>query len=163
MTISVRRAQARDLARVGDLTAQAYLADGLVRAEQDYVHELRDAVRRAEHATVLVAEEEGGLLGTVTVAPHGSPYAEVAQEGESELRMLAVDPEARGRGLGERLTRAGIEAGLAGGARRIVLSTTPAMEKAQRMYERIGLQRVPERDVVVEGETLLVYVTEQQD
>jgi len=75
--------------------------------------------------------------------------------------MLAVDPAARGQGIGERLMRAGIEAAFAAGAERVVLSTTPAMEAAQRLYERMGLRREPERDERVDGETVEVWVIDR--
>ena len=42
------------------------------------------------------------LLGAaVTLAPFGNPYAETALDGEVEIRMLAVAPEARRRGIAD--------------------------------------------------------------
>lgn len=160
MSVEVRRAEPGDVQRVGELTAHAYLADDLLAADDDYLAELRDAARRVDEATVLVAVEGDDLLGTVTLAAAGSPYAEVAQPGELELRMLAVDPAARGRGLGETLARKAVDLGLAQGARAVILSTMPAMRTAQRMYERMGLRRAPHRDWPVAGQVMLVYITE---
>ena len=157
MTLIVRAAEPADLERVGQLTAHAYLADDLISPDHHYLGELRDAVTRAEQATVLVAVEGDELLGTITLAEYGSPYAEIAEPGEHELRMLAVDPAARGRGIGETLMRAAIERGIGWGAHHVVLSTMPAMTTAQRMYERLGLQRVPERDWGVDDHRMLVY------
>lgn len=161
MTVTVRVAEPADLDRVGQLTAHAYLADDLVEADHWYLDELRDAVRRADQATVLVAAEGDRVLGTITLAPAGSPYAEIAGPDEFELRMLAVDPDARGRGVGEMLMRAAIERGIGWGAAAVVLSTMPEMETAQRMYERMGLTRTPERDWEGEsGRRFLTYVAE---
>jgi len=157
MTLIVRVAEPADLERVGQLTAHAYLADDLISPDHPYLGELRDAVTRADQATVLVAVEGDELLGTITLAEYGSPYAEIAEPGEHELRMLAVDPAARGRGIGETLMRAAIERGIGWGAHHVVLSTMPAMTTAQRMYERLGLQRVPERDWGVDDHHMLVY------
>lgn len=156
--IVVRRAGPADVAAVGAVTAAAYLADALLAQDHEYLHELRDAGRRAEQATVLVAVEQERVLGTITLAAAGTPYAEVATAGEQELRMLAVDPAARGRGVGEMLLREAIRAGLSAGATRVILSTMPAMRTAQRMYDRLGLRRAPERDWTVDQETMLVYV-----
>ena len=103
------------------------------------------------------------MSGTVTVARHGSIYAEVAAPGEAEVRMLAVDPSARNQGVGELLMRAAAREAFAGGAARLVLSTTEQMGSAQRMYERMGLSRSRDRDTVVDGETLLVHVLERPD
>ncbi|HQY32862.1 GNAT family N-acetyltransferase [Actinotalea sp.] len=159
MSVVVRPALPDDLGRVGALTAHAYLADDLLAHDDDYLHELRDAARRADEATVLVAVEGDHVLGSITLAAPGSPFAEIAAPDEWELRMLAVDPAARGRGVGELLLRAAIESGLADGASAVILSTLPAMAAAQRMYARIGLHRVPSRDWSVEGYSMLVYST----
>ena len=97
------------------------------------------------------------MLGTVTLAAAGSPYAEIARPGEVEIRMLAVDPAARGRGVGEALVRAAAGHGPVDGAEAVVLTTMRAMRTAQRMYARLGFERVPERDWSINGTGLLVY------
>lgn len=158
-TAVVRPVTPTDLEHVGALTARAYVSDGLLADDHVYADELRDATARARAATVLVAVEREELLGTVTIAEVGSGYAEVALEGEREIRMLAVDPAARGRGVGELLLRAALEHAAATGPGAVVLSTMPAMRAAQRMYERVGLVRVPGRDWDVEGHHMRVYST----
>ena len=161
MSVTVRTAEPGDLERVGELTALAYVADELIPADHAYVAELQDAVHRHDHATVLVAVEDAPagqrVLGTITIATPDSPYAEIAAADELELRMLAVDPGARRRGIGELLMRAAIERGLGWGAQRVVLSTMTTMAAAQRMYERLGMHRAPERDWEVEGYSMKVY------
>lgn len=161
MSITVRTAEPADLERVGELTALAYVADELFSPDHAYVAELQDAVHRHDHATVLVAVEHGPdgdrVLGTITIATPDSPYSEIAAADELELRMLAVDPEARRRGIGELLMREAIERGLGWGAQRVVLSTMTTMTTAQRMYERLGMHREPERDWGVEGHSMKVY------
>lgn len=157
--VVVRTARQADLDRVGELTAAAYLADELVPHDDAYVEVLRDAAGRSVHATLLVAVLDGAVVGTVTLADQGSPFAEIARPGERELRMLAVDPGARGRGLGEVLLRAAIEQAIAGGADGVVLSTLTSMVAAHRVYDRVGLHRVPSRDWSAEGFSMLVYAT----
>ncbi|MDM7832390.1 GNAT family N-acetyltransferase [Cellulomonas edaphi] len=139
------------VADAGALTAEAYLADRLVAPDEDYALELRDAQRRAVEATLLVATVEGTdgasvVVGTVTLAPYGTSYAEVAEPGELELRMLAVAPEARRRGIAEDLVRAAMRHCVVVGARRLVLSTLDAMQTAQRVYARLGFVAQPHRD-----------------
>lgn len=161
MTVHVRVAEPEDFEAVGRLTADAYLADELIDPGHAYVDELRDAGRRAHEATVLVATDGDRLLGSITLAPAGSPLAEIAGPDEFELRMLAVDPTARGRGVGELLMRAAIERAMGWGAHAVVLTTMPEMLTAQRLYDRMGLRRTPERDWTGEsGRTFLTYVAE---
>jgi ribosomal protein S18 acetylase RimI-like enzyme len=157
----VRVAAGTQVADAGALTAEAYLADRLVDAAESYADELRDAERRAREATLLVAllppgegdasNEPGAddglvVVGTVTLAPYGTSYAEVAEPGELEIRMLAVAPEARRRGIAELLMSAALREAVASGATRVVLSTLDSMESAQRLYRRLGFVAVPERD-----------------
>ncbi len=147
----IRVARPDDVVAVGALTAEAYLADGLITDEDEYATELRDAQRRADEAVLLVAtaptpDGREAVVGTITVAPYGSSYAEIAEPGEVELRMLAVAPEARHQGIAAQLMRAAQREALAGDARRLVLSTLDAMAAAQRLYDRLGFVREPERD-----------------
>jgi ribosomal protein S18 acetylase RimI-like enzyme len=97
------------------------------------------------------------LVGTVTVAPAGSPYADIAGPGEVEVRMLAVAPRARRRGIAEALTRAAMLDAAGLGAERVVLSTTDAMTTAHRLYARLGFVSRPERDWHYGSLALRVY------
>ena len=72
--------------------------------------------------------------------------------------MLVVDPAAQGHGIGELLVRTCLERARTAGKRRMVLSTDRRMTAAQRLYERLGFVRLPERDwQPVPGIDLLVY------
>jgi ribosomal protein S18 acetylase RimI-like enzyme len=162
---TVRRPRPEALATVGELTVQAYQADGYLSHDPDgggYGSELRDAASRAEQAELLVAVDSGDtVLGSVTVARPGTRYAELCRDGELEFRMLAVAASARRRGVGEVLCRAVVDRAHELGAERVVLCTMEAMTTAHRLYERLGFRRVPERDwVPVPGLTLIAYVLE---
>ncbi|PVU83689.1 N-acetyltransferase [Cellulomonas sp. WB94] len=151
--IEVRVAQSdAEVTAAGALTAEAYHADRLIDDGDEYRAELLDARRRADEATLLVAVltpepgHDAVVVGTVTLAPVGTSYAEIAEPGEVEIRMLAVAPEARRRGVAEALVRACLREAVVLGAQRVVLSTLEAMVTAHRLYERLGFVRVPERD-----------------
>ncbi|MER5554980.1 GNAT family N-acetyltransferase [Streptomyces sp. NPDC002793] len=150
MDVSIGPVRPAQFEELGEITAQAYLGDGLLDfgAEDPYLEQLRAVERRAAEAEVLVAEDAGGrLLGGVTYVAPGSPWADIAGEDEAEFRMLAVSPEARGRGAGEALVRACIDrARAAGGLHGVVLSTQRSMLGAHRIYRRLGFVRTPERD-----------------
>jgi ribosomal protein S18 acetylase RimI-like enzyme len=138
-----------ELAAIGALTVVAYTADGyLGGAEDGYAEHLRAAADRARDAELAVAvdEADGALLGTVTYCRAGTPWAEVSRPGQAEFRMLAVAPEARGRGVGEALTRWCVQRARADGCTGVVLSSLPVMHAAHRLYERLGFVRTPEAD-----------------
>ncbi|MFH8406564.1 GNAT family N-acetyltransferase [Streptomyces sp. NPDC018019] len=161
MDITIRPARHEEFAGIGELLVAAYAADGLlVLGEADpYANELRDVAHRAAHAEVLTAVDAGGtVLGAVTFAAPGSPYAEISGPDEGEFRMLAVAPAGRGRGIGEALVRACMDRARSLGLTRMVLSAQPHIKNAHRVYERIGFTRIPERDwEPVPGITLLAF------
>jgi ribosomal protein S18 acetylase RimI-like enzyme len=165
--VHVRVARPEEYDQAGALTAEAYRADGLLALDEEYETELRDAAQRAREAVLLVATvpadpDAAGVppgasaptgpaapevvVGTITLAPYGTSYAEIAEPGELELRMLAVAPEARRRGVAERLMSAALREAVARRARRVVLSTLDEMAAARRLYDRLGLVAAPERD-----------------
>ena len=113
----------------------------------DYRDELADVAGRARDAAVLVAVDNGRVLGGVTyVGDAANVYAEFDDVDGAGIRMLAVDARERGRGVGAALVEACVELARAEGRRRIVLHTTDAMDAAQRMYRRLGFTRAVARD-----------------
>ncbi|MFE3070285.1 GNAT family N-acetyltransferase [Streptomyces sp. NPDC059247] len=150
MDFTIRAVRPEEHAELGDLTGLTYLNDGLLLHGEDdfYLDVLRDTARRAREAEVLVAvDADGRIVGGVTFAPGGTPWADIAVAGEAEFRMLVVAPDARGRGVGEALVRACADRARAlPGCVRLVLSTADLMVSAHRIYERMGFVRTPERD-----------------
>lgn len=144
MPITVRTARPADHAAVAELTVRVYLGEGY--GDEQYEPQLRAVASRAETATVLVAEDEDRLLGAVTVATRGGEWAEQAVAGEAVIRMLVVDPEARGSGAGSALVQACLEAARADGCTLVRLSSQASMTAAHRLYERAGFVRTPSRD-----------------
>lgn len=149
----VREIQPAEYAGAGALVAAAYVNDHLVDPDDEYVNQLSDVADRvvSPGVAVLVAigkpdsGHPGVLGGTITVAEVGSAYADIAQDGELELRMLGVAPQLRGARLGEKLMQAAIDRAHGQGLN-AVFSMVPGNVNAQRLYERMQLGRVPERD-----------------
>jgi ribosomal protein S18 acetylase RimI-like enzyme len=155
--VTVRRATPDDYAEVADLTARVYVAEG--HAPEDYVPALRSVASRDASATVLVADDDGRLVGAVTVATRGGEWAEQAVPGEAVIRMLVVDPSARGTGAGAALVQACIDQAREDGCRLVRLSTQASMTAAHRLYGRAGFVRTPSYDwSPVLGVDLLGYV-----
>jgi ribosomal protein S18 acetylase RimI-like enzyme len=171
MTVVIRPADVDDadeLAQVGDLTVEAYLADGVIDPSDGYADHLRDATSRAREAELYVAElptgdaalaesggfhepsHAGGVVGTVTFCPPGSSWSELARPGEGEFRMLAVAPGARRRGVALALVGLCIERSRELGLHAVVLSSMPTQQGAHRIYDRLGFRRTPALDWVPE-------------
>jgi GNAT superfamily N-acetyltransferase len=145
--VFIRPAEPDELVAVGELTLAAYVANGYLTPDDPYAHDLRAADERAAAADLLVAADHAHrLLGTVTFCLAGSAWAEVSRDGEAEFRMLAVAPEARGRGVGTALARWCVDRAREQGCTAVVLSSLDAMHEAHRIYERMGFVRTPDRD-----------------
>jgi predicted N-acetyltransferase YhbS len=133
---------------LGRLTVAAY--EQLEGGEElgEYASALADVDDRARTAVVLVAVDDEGVLGGVTYVPGPTnPYAEGLEPGEVGIRMLAVSPDAQGRGIGRSLVMACLDRARRDGAHRVVLHSTPWMTVAHRLYESSGFRRATERDL----------------
>ena len=95
----------------------------------------------ADHAQIIVAEDEGRLVGAVAYCPPNSaPRADYFDDEWPIIRMLVVDPSARGAGIGRSLTEACVERARRDGASVIALHTSPAMEVALALYLKMGFE-----------------------
>jgi GNAT superfamily N-acetyltransferase len=94
-----------------------------------------DGVARGER-TLLVAEDADGIVGTVqliTDLPENQPH-------RADVAKLLVQRRARGAGIGQKLMEA-VEDGTREQGRRVLVLDT-ASSTAERLYERLGWQRV---------------------
>jgi len=96
----------------------------------------------------IVAEEAGSVVGSVYLYPaDANAYAGAAAGmGCPEVRLLAVRPEMRGRGIARALMEECATRARRAGASALGLHTTAVMRDAIRLYERMRYVRVPEFD-----------------
>jgi GNAT superfamily N-acetyltransferase len=141
----IRPVRAEEFTAVGELVVREYetVYDSGVG---DYADALRDVADRTRTTTVLVAEVDGHLAGTVTYVPRPGPYAEGDDPDAGWIRMLAVDAAWQGRGFGAALVTACLDLARRGARRRVLLHTTDFMPTAMRLYERLGFRRAAELD-----------------
>ena len=149
--VHIRDARPGDRDALLDVTLAAYqeYAARMPGFWDGYRQNIVASVSDAGEAEQLVAEHGGAIVGTVLLYP---PRRMRLSERESlempwpEVRLLAVAPSARGRGVGAALMRECVRrVRLAHGAT-LSLHTTDLMQTAMRMYERMGFVRAPELD-----------------
>ena len=155
--ILIRPAVPADFDAIARITRDAYLAAGYFEsADHPYMRQIQNVEQRAADATVWVAERQGRILGSVTLAVEGEPYADIAQSDELEFRMLVVDPSVQRSGAGKAMVQAIIDhAKSLHGIHAVALTTGETWESAHGLYRKTGFLRAPERDWLVPGTDML--------
>lgn len=161
--IQIRDANAGEQEAIHTLTMAAYEQYATLMQPSfwaAYRQALLDALAGTGQVERIVAEQAGKIVGSVQLYPptmsayQGSVMTDVAGP---EVRLLAVDPAIRGRGIGKALMLECIKRAKNSGYSVLGLHTMNAMQAAMQMYERMGFVRVPELDfrpmehVIVEG------------
>lgn len=90
----------------------------------------------ASQASTLLIARDPEIVGSLTLIVFRTPTGVHAW-----IEDVVVDTAARGRGIGEALSRAGIALAKDLGANEVNLTSRPTREAANRLYQRIGFQR----------------------
>jgi DNA-binding MarR family transcriptional regulator/GNAT superfamily N-acetyltransferase len=104
------------------------------------------------------AEQEAGhrcWIATLNGERAGCIFLMPASATVAKLRLLLVEPWARGHGLGGKLINACIEAARAGGYRTLSLWTNDVLREARRLYQRAGFQLVKSQRHLSFGKSLV--------
>lgn len=149
------RVTIRELGAPGDL-GWVVMAHGEVYAAEfgwDPSFEALVARIVADHATApdprpraaWIAEVDGVRRGCVFCVPADSTDTDGTDTDGTDtakLRILLVDPAARGLGLGDRLVSTCLAFAAAAGYRRVTLWTNDVLVAARRIYQRQGFRLV---------------------
>jgi GNAT superfamily N-acetyltransferase len=96
-----------------------------------FIQELNPARERC-----WIAERDGAIVGSVFLVQESDEVA--------KLRLLYVEPTARGLGIGARLVDACVDFARAAGYRRVTLWTNDVLVSARRIYQQAGFVLVAE-------------------
>jgi ribosomal protein S18 acetylase RimI-like enzyme len=144
----IREAREEDLDAASAMMVAAYreyepaLAGG---AWELYEADIAAVRSRLAHSRLLVWDDGGEPRGAITYYPPGG--LESMPDGWAYIRLLAVSPAARGRGIGRALVEAAIDRGRADGAQAVAIHTTKWMTSARALYRARGFRREPRFDV----------------
>ena len=142
----VRNAVEADDSIIGELLVQAYLTQFAkklpdVSYSAERLADLRNQSARRASASVLVAELDGRIVGTLTLYPGGAPNSKAWIAGAADLRLLAIDPEFQGRGLSGKLLDAAEALARKWGVPAICLHTRQGASGIARLYHARGYVR----------------------
>lgn len=151
-SIQIRLAEASDAASIASVLHASF-----VEYESAYTPEAfaattptSDRVQsRLSEGPVWVAALNEAIVGTVAAVPRGEALY---------VRSMAVLPTARGHGIGALLFEQVERFAAAQGLTLLILSTTPFLTRAIRLYERLGFQRSAEGPHKLFGAPLFTMV-----
>jgi GNAT superfamily N-acetyltransferase len=158
----IREARSEELGALGQLMVAVYSSlEGFPDRDQQprYYEMLADMGRLGARpgakllvAVATVAEDRiiGGVVYFAKMAHYGSGGTATAAKGASGFRLLAVDPDARGMGVGKALVEKCVAMAREAQRRQVIIHTTSAMKVAWGMYERLGFERSPDLDFMQE-------------
>jgi DNA-binding MarR family transcriptional regulator/GNAT superfamily N-acetyltransferase len=109
----------------------------------------------ADYAEQHDPAREAAWIAEVDGAPAGCVLCVRRDDDVAKLRLLLVEPRARGLGLGERLVRECIAFARAAGYRELTLWTNDPLVHARRIYERTGFRLVAEEPIHSFGHDLV--------
>ena len=159
-TLEIRTARSADRGAIARLTLAAYREYATIM-EPDAWAALDQAIRVSladdTDVTRLVAELDGAIVGSAALyAPDAAAYGSLASATPwPEVRLVAVSPSARGRGVARALVEECITRARTAGASALGLHTSRSMRAAMRLYERLGFVRDPDHDFHPPGAELV--------
>ncbi len=89
----------------------------------------------SEASTLLIASDETGIIGTLTLAIVHIPTGTRAW-----IEDVVVDSASRGKGVGRLLNEAALDHARSAGAATVDLTSRPSRAAANRLYRRIGFE-----------------------
>jgi len=150
--LHIREAHDDDRDAIREVTLAAYQEYAAVMPGhwEGYKQGILATLADVTPAEQLVAVQDDLLVGAVMLFPADSrltgPDGVEVSLIWPEIRLLAVAPAARGRGIGAELIRECLRHARQAGAMAVTLHTTDMMRVAQGMYVRMGFERAPEID-----------------
>lgn len=164
-SITIREAMSNEFDELGQMMIDVYsqLEDFPSMDEQpDYYKMLAnigDFTKKPDTKLLVAISPESKILGGVVyfgdMKYYGSGGTATKVINASGIRLLAVDPNTRGMGVGKALTLVCIQNARDRNQSEVILHTTKAMEIAWGMYEKMGFKRSPDLDF--KQEQLAVY------
>ena len=92
----------------------------------------------------------GGVVYFSDMKYYGSGGTATSEKNSAGFRLLAVDPSARGLGIGKLLTNECIRKARNEKLSQVIIHSTKAMQTAWKMYESLGFQRSEDLDFMQE-------------
>lgn len=163
----IREANPNEFSLLGELMVEVYSQlEGFPGPEENpgYYNTLRNVGEFAQKPKVklIVAVSEkgqvdGGLVYFGDMRYYGAGGEATLKQKAGAFRLLAVNTNVHGKGLGKKLVQACIDQARSEGFEYLMIHSTKYMKIARKMYERMGFERFPEIDFVKSYVTVLGF------
>lgn len=119
----------------GLVDAFAHLIPQLSRSAPAPTAEVLAQIIEGDATHLLVAEEQGRVIGSLTLVVFRIPTGLRAW-----IEDVVVDSDAGGKGVGSTLNRFALDLSAELGCRTVDLTSRPSREAANRLYQRLGFE-----------------------
>lgn len=154
--VAIRDAKAQEYEEIGQMMAHVYSGlEGFPKQSEQpeyykVLFHVGDLAQNPGTRLLVAASPENHILGAVVfigeMQYYGSGGIAPKERDATGFRLLVVREEARGKGIGRRLTQECIERTRKMNIGQVILHTTKAMITAWRMYESMGFKRSDDLD-----------------
>ena len=158
--IEIRNAKPEEFADIGKLMVRVYSQlEGFPKESEqpEYYRMLLNVgeLTEQDHTELLAAITDdkivvGAVLYFSDLENYGSGGSITKIKNVSGFRLLAVDPDARGKGIGKLLSKECINRAKKHNHKQLFIHSTESMKVAWGMYERLGFLRYEEIDFMQE-------------
>ncbi|WP_285768791.1 GNAT family N-acetyltransferase [Peribacillus sp. SI8-4] len=146
-TIVINELIEEDREKVRRLLVESYQQYELEYSDPEawkgYLKNIQSSVDNPHVDKVLVAKCQQDILGTLQLFQSSEKAYEKPELGivSPIIRLLAVHPQSRGRGIAQELLKASVQYAKSQGASSLYLHSTDKMHKAIKLYEWFGFKR----------------------
>ena len=156
----VRNARPDEFKRIGELMVKVYSQlEGFPKQDEQpnyykMLANIGELTKNPSTELLVAVSEDGKITGGVVyfddMLYYGSGGTATKEKDASGFRLLAVDPDVRGKGIGKLLTLECIRKVEEKHQSKVVIHTTKAMQVAWKMYEKLGFKRAEDLDFMQE-------------
>ena len=156
LDFEITNAKPVDYKLIGELMVQVYSSlDGFPKPDEmpryyDFLKNVGDLTQKPQTELFAAYTSEGEVLGAVVFFGDMQYYSSggraMKEKNAAGFRLLAVSPDARGLGLGKKLSQKCIDRARELYIDHMVIHTTKAMLNAWAMYENMGFTRAEDLD-----------------
>jgi len=152
----IRNADTLEFEEIGKLLIRVYSQlEGFPKENEQpnyykMLANIGDFTQYPETELLVVTDQKNTILGAVVyfndMQYYGSGGIATQEQNSAGFRLLGVDTNARGKGIGKLLTQECINKTIKTKQKQLIIHSTLAMKTAWKMYENLGFKRSEDLD-----------------